>query len=327
MNFKAYLYKILFIVITLYSIVLVHADSSVLNNNASIDVDNFKKYYISRPNPNNQKIAFYLSKPQNKNNYPIVILIGGSTDKDDISSIANFHQYFMKDFVKISAGAVTVEPWGVDGNEISKTTFFDHYTRTQILQDYQTVINYLKISPPSGWNGKLGLLGVSEGGHIATTLASIPSNNIIATVNWSGASDWSWKNELWAGMQEMYKQNPTCTSSDCKDIKSRSKYDARMKKILADPSPNKWFFNMTNLYMADALKYPRPDYRNINGRFLLVTGTKDTLVGSSDDFYKKAELNNVKVTYWRIESMDHYIRKRPDLIQNSFNWLQQQLVK
>ena len=80
MNFKAYLYKILFIVITLYSIVLVHADSSVLNNNASIDVDNFKKYYISRPNPNNQKIAFYLSKPQNKNNYPIVILIGGSTD-------------------------------------------------------------------------------------------------------------------------------------------------------------------------------------------------------------------------------------------------------
>ena len=102
---------------------------------------------------------------------------------------------------------------------------------------------------------------------------------------------------------------------------------ARMKKILADPSPNKWFFNMTNLYMADALKYPRPDYRNINGRFLLVTGTKDTLVGSSDDFYKKAELNNVKVTYWRIESMDHYIRKRPDLIQNSFNWLQQQLVK
>ncbi|OTP71928.1 hypothetical protein [Caballeronia sordidicola] len=52
---------------------------------------------------------------------------------------------------------------------------------------------------------------------------------------------------------------------------------------------------------------------------------RDTLIQSSDDFYKKAKQAGVNITYWRIEDMDHSIRKRPELIERSFEWLKQQL--
>ncbi|MFA3778413.1 hypothetical protein [Yersinia sp. 1652 StPb PI] len=77
--------------------------------------------------------------------------------------------------------------------------------------------------------------------------------------------------------------------------------------------------------MADALTYPGPDYKNRQGKLLMVTGVKDTLIQSNDDFYKKAKQAGVDVTYWRIEDMDHYIRNRPELIKRSFEWLKQQL--
>jgi hypothetical protein len=31
------------------------------------------------------------------------------------------------------------------------------------------------------------------------------------------------------------------------------------------------------------------------------------------------------ITYFRIEGMDHWLRKRPDVIDQSFEWLKEQL--
>mgnify|MGYP003463990338 CR=1 FL=1 len=52
-----------------------------------------------------------------------------------------------------------------------------HYTRSQILSNYQQVINYIKKYPPVGWNGKLALLGVSEGGNVEIELNENKAND------------------------------------------------------------------------------------------------------------------------------------------------------
>jgi len=36
---------------------------------------------------------------------------------------------------------------------------------------------------------------------------------------------------------------------------------------------------------------------------------------------------NYSVTYFRIPDMDHYVRKSPDIIEQSFTWLKEQLRK
>jgi len=51
----------------------------------------------------------------------------------------------------------------------------------------------------------------------------------------------------------------------------------------------------------------------------------DTIIDSADAFAMKAQAAGVNITYFRVEDMDHYIRRRPDIIEQSFVWLEQYL--
>jgi dipeptidyl aminopeptidase/acylaminoacyl peptidase len=58
---------------------------------------------------------------------------------------------------------------------------------------------------------------------------------------------------------------------------------------------------------------------------LVVAGTKDSIIDSSDAFVCKAKEAGAPVTYMRILDMDHYVRKKEDVIKESFDWLKKQL--
>lgn len=48
-------------------------------------------------------------------------------------------------------------------------------------------------------------------------------------------------------------------------------------------------------------------------------------IHSIDAFVEKAKNLGVNVTYLRVEDMDQYVRKRPDIINQTFEWLKSQL--
>jgi alpha-beta hydrolase superfamily lysophospholipase len=296
----------------------------------SYSIPNSSRFIIKRSAINAPNIVYYFSKPK-KINYSIAILCGGSSSKDDIGSIIHFHRYFLREFMNLGVGVLTVEQWGVDGNEINKNEFMKHYTRSQRLQDHKTVIENIRKNPPKGWNGRFIFLGVSEGGPIVTTLTEQYSNIIIATINWSGAGDWSWREELWVFLKKLLTESGECKQhsllNDCRTITSRDRYDARMDAIIHNPTSGQYFFGMTYKYHADALLYPTVEYQKIRAPFLVVAGAKDTNIQSSDAFVRKAKNAGVNITYLRVSDMDHYIRKRPEMIQRSFEWLQNQLDK
>jgi dipeptidyl aminopeptidase/acylaminoacyl peptidase len=52
---------------------------------------------------------------------------------------------------------------------------------------------------------------------------------------------------------------------------------------------------------------------------------KDSIIDSSDAFVRKAKEIGVPVTYMRISDMDHYVRKKEDVINDSFAWLKKHL--
>ena len=268
------------------------------------------------------EIVYYLSKPKS-HPYPIVVFCGGSTSRDDISSIIHLHRYYLQEFLDLGAAVLTVEQQGVDGNKIDKKIFMEHYTYSQRLRDHEAVINNLKLDPPQGWNKKLIFFGVSEGGPLATTLATQYPDMTAALISCSGIGDWSWREELWAFLQQLKIEDPKAFQSE--DITSHSDYDARMDETLRNPTADKYFFGMTYKYHADALTYPKVDYSKISMPFLAVAGAKDSFIMSSDAFVEKAKKAAANITYLRVPDMDHCVRKRADIVQQTFDWLQKQL--
>lgn len=77
------------------------------------------------------------------------------------------------------------------------------------------------------------------------------------------------------------------------------------------------------MYHADALNWPKADYKQIKSPYLVVAGAKDTLIKSSDTFVEKAKQAGVNITYLRVSDMDHYVRKNQDILDQSFEWLRQ----
>lgn len=276
-------------------------------------------------------IIYYMSKPK-KETYPIAIVCTGSTNKDSIASIIHFHRYFLQEFLDLGIGVISIEQWGVDGDTIDAQEFMQHYTRSQRLKDHSAVINHLINHPPVGWNGTFIFLGVSEGGPLVTSLTTEYQSRTLATINWCGAGDWNWADELWAFIQDMRNNGPWWIKLwDCSPRwvpfapnvpKSRQEFDTRMKETIAHPCPAKEFLGMTHMYHADALAYPAPAYDTIKTPFLVAAGAKDSIIDSCDAFVQKAQEAGIPITYIRVPDMDHYIRKRPEIIVQSFNWLQ-----
>lgn len=276
------------------------------------------KNFVSRQQDNAPDILFYLSKPEEKS-YPIVFFCTGSSQKNRVCSVIHAHRYFLQECMDLDCGLITLEQRGVSDQEINRDEFWNNYTRTERLRDHELVIGSLFEDPPAGWNGKLIFIGCSEGGPIVNSLTEKHGEITVATISFSGAGDWSWRDELWIYI------NQGVAAGGAK--LTRKVYDIMLDQVLEEPTFEKELFGMTNAYLADALCWSEVEYAKLIRPYLVVSGALDSFIVSSDDFVKKAKQNDVEVTYFRVEDMDHYIIKRPDIIKKSFGWLQNILKK
>ncbi len=315
-----------------------YTDAERQNGGSKYGIPSSSRFTTKRIGADSPDIVYYFSKaPRDK--FPIAILVGGSSLEDDITSIIHFHRYVLKEFLDLGVGVITIEQQGVDGNQINKTEFMEHYTRSNRLIDHCTVIEHLKKQSPKGWNGKLIFLGVSEGGPIVTTLNTDYPDMTLATINWSGAGDWPWRDELWYFMQSTIQKTPWYIrlraqlpswmpfSLELYFPKSRKAHDKAMDETIKNPTENFKLAGMTYKYHADALKtYPKPKYGKMKTPYLVVAGVKDSIIDSSDAFVRKAKEAGAPITYMRISDMDHYVRKKEDVIKDSFAWLKDHLL-
>lgn len=277
---------------------------------------------------------YHLSKPPTKS-YPIVCICDGSSSRDSILSSIHIHRYFLQEILDLGCATLTVEKHGVDGNNIDLDRFISHYTRTQRLKDHQSVIAHLTHHKPHGWNGKLVFIGVSEGGPIALRLTEKYSADTIATVIWSGAGDFCWQEELWAFIEDLKCKGPWWLKLLTKVHRfiplpiglprDKESFDDTVAHIIQNPTDEKEFMGMTYAYLADAFTFPKVNYHHLCTPLLVVTGAHDSIIDSSDEFVRKAHEAQCPITYLRVSDMDHYIRKRPDIVAASFKWLHEKL--
>jgi len=166
----------------------------------------------------------------------------------------------------------------------------------------------------------------SEGGPLVLSLTLAYPNETLATVNWAGAGDGSWPDQLWdffyhdswmmwlIGIYEM----PWFSYG----------LDKKFDEIKQNPSPEKWFCGMTYRYHADVFveEERNRSYTTIRTPLLVVTGTNDTIINKSDVFVCKAQDAGVPITYYRVDGMGHgVIDPKFDMIKKTLEWIKDQL--
>lgn len=306
----------------------------VQSNAAGYDIPPSIRFTLERED-SSSPIVYYFSLPDAAEQpYPILIMCDGSESKGSERSVFFVRDFFTERIRALNVGYIAIEKYGIDGDEIDQAEFWNHYTRSQRLKDHMQVIRHLEEHPPVRWNGQFIFVGVSEGGPLVLDLSSMCPNTI-ATINWSGAGDWSWADELWQFFEHWKKNSFWIRLYDAipkwipfsSDIPpTRSEFDALVQKIIANPTPDLWMGGMTYLYHADAFQTPPVDYSKIRTPILVVVGVEDSIIDSCDQFVQKALDAGAPITYFRVDEMDHYIRKRPDIIDKSFEWLKLQLA-
>lgn len=106
---------------------------------------------------------------------------------------------------------------------------------------------------------------------------------------------------------------------------TRQEFDTLVQEIINNPTSKLSMGGMTYLYNADAFQASPTEYEKIRFPFLVVQGTEDSAITSCDQFVQKALDAGAPITYLRIDGMDHWIRKRPDVIDQAFSWLKLQI--
>lgn len=302
---------------------------------ASPDISSSLRFTLDRQ-PGASPLVYYFSSPDCADRvYPILVLCEGSSSRGNLGSVLWMREYLSGWIEPLQVGYLTVEKWGIDGSQIDEDAFWMHYTRSQRLEDHLRVIHHLEQHPPMGWNGQFIFIGVSEGGPLVTELSTMCPNTL-ATINWVGAGAWGWADEFWQFF-EHWKQNsfwmrlydaiPRWLPFSSDIPQTRQEFDALVQEIIRNPTPHQSLCGMTWLYHADAFQRPPVDYGKIRSAFLVVKGTEDSDIASCDQFVLKAKEAGAPVTYFRVDGMDHWIRKRPEVIDQSFDWLKRQLTQ
>ena len=213
---------------------------------------------------------------------------------------------------------VTVEKYGVRPGDAPKdpmggcsATFYAHHTVSQRVADYRRVLAETKVAP--WWDGRLVLLGGSEGGAAVSKLA--PRVRPTAVVILSTAPGRSFRK----GFKLMVPPEVAAQA------------DSEFAKIDSDPLSAKTWGGNSYRWWADVLDHDfTADVLSVNAPILLVQGERDKSASVQDarqvrdDFARAGRCN---LTYWEFAGYDHQMQDASgashidEVMQRIASWL------
>ncbi len=254
-------------------------------------------------------LVYYVEKPDEEKTYPFLIAIEGSyVNEVGPLTVLRLHEKLSSAILAWGVGLITLERRGADGKQINTDLFHFYNTPSQRLTDHLYLVHHLRKNNPPGWNGKIIILGGSEGGPIAIKLSRHVNPSVcIALV---GCGDQNFKEYIWNVIQQM---RPLCYTWVwplvcwwCSIPNNRSKYDILCEMMKKNPDHKKWWFGQTFRYWADALDQCEVnDFLSLACPCLVVSGSKDVGCSSTDRIVERAKQLDKDVTYACIEYMDH----------------------
>jgi len=240
-------------------------------------------------------LIYYTSFPQQEEKFPIVILVDGSYARDQgPDSVKRFMEYYGETFKEAKMGFLVLERRGVDADQVDHEKFHFYNIPSQRLDDHLSLVVHLKENPPEFWNGKLFIMGASEGGPIAIKIShKIKADACVVMV---GCGDQSFKDYIW---QHLVYSSQNIQHLNIvqrlyyrfyfwyQDIpQSRDEYERHCKMMKENPLPEKFWYGQSYKYWAHALDQTEteefsalqcPTYVIMGGKDLEVESTKRLL--------------------------------------------------
>jgi pimeloyl-ACP methyl ester carboxylesterase len=213
---------------------------------------------------------------------------------------------------------VTVEKYGVHPGDAPKdpmgdcsATFYAHHTVSQRVADYGRVL--AETSVAAWWDGRLVLLGGSEGGAAVSMLA--PQVRPTAVIILSTAPGRSFRK----GFKLMVPPEVAAQA------------DSEFAKIESDPLSAKTWGGNSYRWWADVLDHDfTADVLLVNAPILLVHGERDKSASVQDARQVRDEFSRAgrcNLTYWEFAGYDHQMQDASgashidEVMQRIASWL------
>lgn len=269
--------------------------------------DTTEKFQFTRPD--GSTLVGYYSPPYDATKpFPVGLIIHGS----QCESISVWHEDFRSLVIDFGAALITIEKQGIyspteiDLYEYDMTNCLDHR-----LEDHLLLIQKLREGLIPGWNGRIIMIGGSEGGRIAAAL-SAQTPEIKATVLFTSGGGLNSVEELQIAFTKYLKSRG---ESDEEIAETLMFLDHQISEMLTDPTPGKIFLSYTYKWWASHLsRNVINDLINIDHPIFYAHGTHDTVVPieSAEKVVEIfQELGKTNMTYRRVEGYDHDMRTFP----------------
>ncbi len=254
-----------------------------------------------------EREIYYFEAPENRENYPLLLVIEGSFDIErGPESILRLQKKFGELVLPMGVGVLTVEKRGVDGNEVDLDEFHRCNTVTNRFKQHLELINRLEKDPPIGWNGKLAILGGSEGSAVAIKLAEkVMPSACIAIVP---QGNQTFKEYVWGEVARFPGSMRADLLSGVEGVLPGSKeaFESQIELMKREPDPFRFWFGQSYLYWTDAAELGvEKEFLNLSCPAFVITGSEDLGCPSTDHLVQIAIENGQQVIYLKVEGMGH----------------------
>jgi pimeloyl-ACP methyl ester carboxylesterase len=268
-------------------------------------------------------IEAYFDRPDSTAEVPVVVFIDGSHE----ASVTISHNKLANRFISKRIGLISLEKRGITSDTIDQSEFRTHDCFEERLQDYFLLLSQIKDRKISGCNGRVILLGGSEGGKIAPRLSLDFSNIVQGVVLISSGGGSSFAEDMKYQSQQLIQQMGTLKRLSYKLRGSlfpdeMDQYHAKMLKEpnsleMCGPKTWKWFASYLRYdLLADLLKVEVPIY--------MIHGEKDIMVPiKSADLIEEAfdQAGKKNLHYARYHDLGHALTGREDVYAPMLDWI------
>lgn len=292
----------------------------VLGGNYSLFADR-QEIHLNRTD--GTVVKGYFDRPDSKTEVPVVVFLDGS----HATSVIVSHDKLAARFNLRKIGLISLEKRGISRKKIDQDEFRAHDCFAERLQDYILLLKHLKDRKIPGCNGRIVLLGGSEGGKIVPRLSLEFSTAIQGVVLIGSGGGLSFGEEMKFQSQQLIQQMGAFKRFSYKLRGSMfpKEIEQHYEKMLSNPESLEMCGPKTWKWFASYLRYDLlSDLLKVEVPIYMIHGEEDMMVPiKSADLIQEAfdQAGKINLQYARYDDLGHALTGREDVYAPMLDWI------
>ncbi len=265
----------------------------------------------------------YFDRPDSEAEVPVVVFIDGSFE----TSVTISHDKLAARFNQRKIGLISLEKRGITLEKIDFNEFRAHDCFEERLQDYVLLLNQLKDRKIPGCNGRIVLLGGSEGGKIAPRLSlefPIAVQGIVLIGSGGGlpfGEEMKYQYQKLIQLMGTFKQ----LSYKLRGLIFPKEIENCYEKMLSHPESLEMYSSKTWKWFASYLRYDLlSDLLKVEAPIYMIHGEKDIMVPiKSADLVQVAfnQAGKTNLHYARYDDLGHALAGHEEVYALMLDWI------